>query len=252
MGAQGTRLLDYHWVRDDAEEDLVGADWHQESIASLVNGLRRVARRAGQPWHVGNQLELVAWHPDATSWRPSPDVMVHPQAGAERRERMEAATDGVPALIIEVASKSTWHTDVGLDPRACNGAKAYEYLALGVAEYLVFDPKGDYVEGQCRGWRLRDGNREPWRPEEAGHYVSALGVAFMPEGLFLRLQTPDGRLVLLDHEVTDLEERAAIAEERTALLERQVAAQAQALATREQENAALRAELEQLRRRNNP
>jgi Uma2 family endonuclease len=214
MSTQRARLLDYHWVRDDTEEDLVGADWHQESIASLVNGLRRVARRASWPWHVGNQLELVAWHPDGTPWKPSPDVMVHPQAGAQRRERMDARTEGIPALLIEVASKSTWHIDVGLDPRARDGAKGYEYLALGVAEYLVFDPQGEFIAEQCRGWRLRDGQREPWQPAADGRYHSALGVSFAPEGLFLRIYAPDGTPQLLDHEVTDLEDRVRQLEER--------------------------------------
>src|SRR4051812_44840100 len=130
MSVQGARLLDNHWVRDDTEEDLVGADWHQEGIASLTNGLRRVAKRTGQLWHVGNQLPLVAWHPDGTPWTPSPDVMVHPHAGSGRRARMDAHTDGIPALVVEVASPSTWRVDVGLDPRARHGAKAYEYLAL--------------------------------------------------------------------------------------------------------------------------
>src|SRR5205814_2013369 len=115
MSAQRERLLEYQWVRDDAEEDLVGADWHQDSIVSLANGLRRVARRAQWPWHVGSQLPLVAWHPDGTPWTPSPDVMVHPHAGPQDREHMVARTEGVPALVIEVASKSTWHIDVGMD-----------------------------------------------------------------------------------------------------------------------------------------
>ena len=43
MSIQSERLAEVHWVRDDAEEDLVGADWHQESIASLANGLRRIS-----------------------------------------------------------------------------------------------------------------------------------------------------------------------------------------------------------------
>ena len=237
MSAQGARLVEYHWVRDDTEEDLVGADWHQENIASLVNGLRRVGRRAGWPWHVGNQLPLVAWHPDGTPWTPSPDVMLHPHAGTERRARMDARTEGVPALIIEVASTSTWRVDVGLDPTARHGAKGFEYLALGVVDYLVFDPTGKYIPEGCRGWRLREGRREPWLPDPDGRYHGPVGLSFHPEGLFLRLYAPDGRPVWLDHEVTDLEDRAAILEERAAILERQTSAQAQEIAAAEERAA---------------
>jgi len=88
----------------------VGADWHQDAISSLCNGLRDVARAGGWPWHVGDQLTLVAWHPDGSTWRPKPaipDIMVHPHSGAAPRSEMNAATDGLPALIIEVANTSS-------------------------------------------------------------------------------------------------------------------------------------------------
>src|SRR5207245_1289741 len=100
MSAQ--RSPAYRWLADDTEESVLGADWHQKAIGSLCNGLREVARAQGRPWHVGNQMTLVAWHPDGTVWRPKPDVMVHPEAGPRDREEMHARTDGLPALIIEV------------------------------------------------------------------------------------------------------------------------------------------------------
>ena len=79
MSAQ--RSLAYRWLPDDTEESILGADWHQDAISSLRNGLRDVARARSWPWHVGDRLTLVAWHPDGTIWRPKPDIMVHPQAG---------------------------------------------------------------------------------------------------------------------------------------------------------------------------
>ena len=143
----------------------------------------------------------------------------------------------------------------GAGPRGRDGAKAYEYLALGVAEYLVFDPTGEYMAEQCRGWRWHDRRREPCRADADGRYHSALGVSFSPEEVFLRISGPDGKPVLLDLEVTDLEEQAAIMEERVAFLARENVAQARELTNKERENvaqaqeiAALRAQLEQLRR----
>jgi Uma2 family endonuclease len=144
---------------------------------------------------------------------------------------MDARTDGIPALIVEVASKTTWRVDVGLDPRARVGAKGYEYLALGVPEYLVFDPQGEFIAEQCRGWRLREGQREPWPPEAEGRYHSALGVSFQPEGQFLRIYAPDGTPLLLDHEVTDLEDRAVILEEKLAVEAARAAAAEEQAAT---------------------
>jgi hypothetical protein len=69
-----------------------------------------------RPWHVGEQLTLVAWHPDGTIWRPKPDIMVHAHAGPTRRDEMSATADGLPALIIEVASPSTYLSDVNISP----------------------------------------------------------------------------------------------------------------------------------------
>src|SRR5205823_2799487 len=83
MSAQ--RSLVHRWLPDDTEESIVGADWHQDAISSLRNGLRDVARARSWPWHVGDQLTLVAWHPDGTIWRPKPDLMVHPHAGPTPR-----------------------------------------------------------------------------------------------------------------------------------------------------------------------
>ena len=214
MSAQPALAALGAWVRDDQEEDLVGADWHQENISSLVNGLRRLAQAQGWPWHVGNQLTLLAWHPDGTPWSPCPDVLVHATAGPRRRERLDAREEGLPALLIEVASPSTWRRDVGVARRN----KRDEYLALGVAEYLVFDPTGDLLPQRCQAWRLQEGREELWLPDAEGRYHSALGVAFAPEGLFLRAYDPAGVPLRLDHEIGALERRSADLEQEIAVL----------------------------------
>ena len=63
---------------DVLEEDLLGTDWHQRAIDVLFDALMDLAEVERLPWHVGNRLALVGWAPDGSSWRPSPDVMVHP------------------------------------------------------------------------------------------------------------------------------------------------------------------------------
>lgn len=179
----------------------MGADWHQRAISSLCNGLCGVAAQQGWPWHVGNQLPLVAWHPDGSPWTPSPDIMVHPEAGPDMRERIVARDEGVPALVIEVISATTWRNDVGVEGHG----KAFEYLSLGVREYLVFDPTGDRLEERCRAWRQVEGAREMWQSEADGRYYSqTLSVSFGPEGLFLRIFDPAGNAVPFDHERAQL------------------------------------------------
>jgi len=252
MSAQ--QSLVYRWVPDDTEESIVGADWHQEAIANLWSGLRAVAGARGWSWHVGNQLTLVAWHPDGAVWRPKPDIMVHGQAGAAPRQEMSATADGLPELIIEVASPSTYSSDVSVSPpsRARPEAKGFEYLAWPLPEYLVFDPSEAHLPGQVRAWRTVEGRVVDWLPDAAGRYHSqSLGISFRPDGFFLRIFDPEGVPAPLAHEqaamITRLQrERAQAEQERADALQERADALRRAMQA-EEENAALRALVERLR-----
>jgi hypothetical protein len=219
MGAQLAPI----WLHDDTEEDLVGADWHQEAIVGSVDGLRDHAETEGLPWHVGNQLPLAARKPDGTRWRPSPDVMVHLTAGPAPREEMSLRADGLPALVIEVVSKSTWRYDQDL----VHG-KAWGYLALGIPELLLFDPSGEFLDPPCQGWRLEEGTPQPWRPDAEGRFHSALGVTFQVEGMRLRVLDNRMRPIPFRHEKTsamanhrrELERQRQIITERDARIQR--------------------------------
>jgi Uma2 family endonuclease len=195
MGA--ARVLTSSWLHDDTEEDLVGASWHQRAIRAASSSLERVAAMRQLHWIVGDQLALAATKPDGTSWRPSPDILVYTQGGPSERAEMNAATDGLPALVIEVLSQSTWEYDVNV-----RDGKAWGYLQLGVPFYLVFDPHADLQGVPCRGWRQDGGQIEPWLPEADGrHHVPSLGISFQPEESLLRVYDQDGRPVPFDLEL---------------------------------------------------
>lgn len=234
MGAQ--QAIDT-WLHDDTEEDLVRADWHQRAIRDLSAALQDLAAQHSWPWHVGDQLTLVGWKPDGSPWRPSPDIMIHPTAGPSLREEIVIREEGSPALIVEVASRTTWAYDVDID-RVRQG-KAYGYLhVLRIPEYLIFDPMGAYVPGQCRGWRRIGTSVREWRPGAGGRYVSrSLGISFCPDGDLLRVFDPAGLPMPYIHEQT----------QRIAALDQQVVAQSQTIARQEQDLARLRAELARLR-----
>jgi len=199
------------WLHDDTEEDLLGADWHQEAIGGTVDATRDHAETAGLPWHVGNQLTLVAWRPDGAAWRPSPDVMIHLAGGPQPREQMDARLDGLPALVIEVVSKTTWR----YDQDAVKG-KAWGYLALGIPELLLFDPTEEFLNPPCRGWRLVEGAPQVWLPDEQGRFSSALGIAFQVEGPRLRVLDAQSRPIPFRHEKT-----AALSEQRLVIEQQQ-------------------------------
>ncbi|HVA89603.1 MAG TPA: Uma2 family endonuclease [Chloroflexota bacterium] len=205
----GPRVMTANWLHDDTEEDLVGADWHQRAIRSVVASVDDMAIEHGLPWHVGDQLPLVAAKPDGSVWRPSPDIMIHGRAGRAKRSEMTISDDGLPDLIIEVASPSTWSYDV--DARA---GKAWAYMHLGIPHYLVFDPFGDLLGEQCRGWRRTTDGVIAWEPDAAGRYQAAsLDISFGPENDLLRAFDAAGRAIPFHFEqagrIAELEARLA-------------------------------------------
>jgi len=152
--------------------------------------------------------------------------MVHPHAGSTKRDGLSARDDGLPALIVEVASPSTWRYDVD-----AVAGKGMGYLALGVSEYLVFDPTGRFLRPPCRAWRLVGGAARAWQPEPDGRYVShALGIALSPDGDVLRVYDSQSRPIPYDYEKAQI-----------------LATQAQELDARARELEGLRAELVRLR-----
>ena len=193
-------MLDYSWLHDDSEEDVVGADWHQDAIRALSTSLKALADERGWPWHVGDQLTKVCAKPDATDWRPCPDISIHPRLGPEQRQDIDVRVDGPLSLVIEVASRSTWAYDVSLESirrGKRRAGKAHGYLALmRVPEYLVFDPYGEFLGGQIRAWRHVGDGIEEWKPGVDGRYSSTtLGISFHPDGPLLRAFDPDGNPV---------------------------------------------------------
>src|SRR5438067_9159405 len=200
MSVEAHPARDYGWLHEDLEEDLVGAEWHQSAICALATSLKTLAEARHWPWHVGDQVTLVAWKPDNTEWRPAPDIVVYPQLGPEERQEISVREEGPPALIIEVASASTWAYDVSMEitrRRRKQVGKAFGYLAsLRVPEYLVFDPRGEFLDGQCRAWHRVGDVAQGWHPEPDGRYHSqALGISVRPDTTLLRVIDPEGNPV---------------------------------------------------------
>ena len=231
---------------DDREEDLVGTDWHQHAIVGVFDGLLDLADLTGLAWHVGSRLTLVGRSPDGSQWRSLPDIMVHQQAGPEPRKEMLVLKDGPPALVIEVASDTTWEHDVD----TLRG-KAVGYPGIGIQYYLVFDPTGEYLQEPARGWRLTPDSVQPWLPEADGTFTcDVLGIGLRPDGQLLRVIDAAGKPVPTRAErLYALAEQSERLEVQAAELEagRQAnAAQAEAIAVLRRENATLRAQIARL------
>jgi Uma2 family endonuclease len=118
-------------------------------------------------------------HPES---RVAPDLMVVKGVGrAHRRSFFTWRENGaVPSIVFEMASEHTWREDLGKKRRL--------YERLGVREYILFDPEGEYLRPRLQGLRLVEGRFEPIDPDEEDRLRSAeLGFLMRPEGLVLRL-----------------------------------------------------------------
>lgn len=111
----------------------------------------------------------------------APDVFL--VRGVDKRERRVYKLweeGGAPDLVIELTSKSTQQEDQGL--------KKDLYERLGVEEYFLFDPLGEYLWPKLQGYRLRGGRYRRLVPEADGSLESrATGLKLRPEGWWLRL-----------------------------------------------------------------
>lgn len=242
MCAQREHVLDYSWLHDDLEEDLVGADWHQDAIRGLSISLKIFALEHSPTWHIGDQLTLVGEKPDATVWRPAPDVSVHVHAGPRARQDLDVRQEGPPALAIEVASASTWRYDVAWERTRRGRLQAGKALGytdlLHIPEYLIFDPYGEFLENQVRAWRRVGNAAREWQPGADGRYHSQeLGISFGVEGPLLRVFDPEGRPIPFWFELTHINEN--LQRDNTALQHDNAALQ--------QRIADMEAELEKLR-----
>lgn len=223
---------EFDHLPDDTEETLMGSSLHQGAITALATSLTLCGPRRGLPWFVGNQIKLIIPRQGRAPFRPSPDILIHPTLTNASRTSLVPASDGAPALAIEIASPSTaLSSDLNLtDPKG----KPAVYANLGIREYLVFDPTAEFVTEQIWARQLGPGGYEPWLPDDTGHWRSALGIAFAPRGLLLRVYDQDGALV-------------PIAEEMADLLEQRERDYSRELAERDQRLVALEAEVRRLR-----
>lgn len=206
-------------LADDTEESILGSSLHQGAITVLHDSLDACGRGRGLPWFVGNQIRILIPRNGGRLLTLSPDLLIHPTLSSGSRDSIIVAADGPPALVIEIASPSTARPrDLAEGtPRG----KPAAYAALGIAEYLVFDPVSDFVPTGLWARRLGPRGYEPWEPDAAGRWHSALGISFRPDDAFLRVHDQDGQLVLTGPELRERNRRLAeLADER----QRQVAA----------------------------
>ena len=213
-------------------------DVHRALMFALIGMLQAFFRDDPHVYISGN---LFVYYQEGNPRRVvAPDVFVVQGVRNHARRVYKLWEEGVsPAVVFELTSRSTRGEDLR--------TKYDLYERLGVTEYFLFDPLGEYLRPPCRGYRLHQGRYRPLEPAAEGSLWSAvLGLALHERGEQLRLYDPAGQRWLPTPQEEETarraaEERASVeAAARQAAEERALVAESQ-MAAAEAEVARLRA-----------
>lgn len=199
-------------------EPMAETEWHLEETIYLIEALKERFQDAPDVYVCGDMfLYFEEGRPRSVV---SPDVFVVRGVGKRKRRTYKLWEEGgrVPCLVVEVSSDSTQNEDLT--------KKKELYQRLGVEEYLLYDPLGDYLDPRIQGFRLSGGRYGKIPPDSDGSVRSrTTGVTFRVEGSQIRLFETATQRPLSRHDEALAGRRAL-----------------------EEENARLRAELDRLRK----
>lgn len=203
-------------------------DVHREQMIALLDALAEYFRDDPQVYVTGN---IFLHYLDDAGERQSvsPDIMVVRGIEKKLRRYYKLEAEGkAPDLVIELMSTSTKVEDLG--------NKRVIYAGMGVREYFLFDPTGEALNGQLRGFRLENGDFMPMMGSRL--HSEVLGLDLILDNGRLRLQNSKTGERLRTHQEAEADRRAAEATAARELGARQAA---------EARNAALQDELTRLR-----
>jgi Uma2 family endonuclease len=112
----------------------------------------------------------------------SPDVFVVFGVSKHQRRSYQVWKEDnkIPSFILEITSKTTKREDEKTKPEL--------YARLGVQEYFQYDPTGDYLHPQLKGYQLIDRQYQPMTPQVC--QGTALSIHSQTLGLDLCLLDP--------------------------------------------------------------
>lgn len=158
--------------------------------------------------------QFLYYSPGFPRLRTAPDVMVIFDVAPGGRDNYKIWEEGqVPVVIFEMTSKGTEDHDKTF--------KKTLYEQLGVQEYWLFDPKGEWIEEKLQGYRLRGETYEPITDSRSEPLQLRLAI----EGKLIGFYREDtGEKLLIPDELVDAlkqETQARVLAEERAEQERQ-------------------------------
>jgi len=127
-------------------------DLHRDLMTDLIFALKWFLRST-RAYVAGNLF--IYYEEGNPRAAVAPDVFVALGVEQRRRRIFQTWREGgrAPDVVIEITSKKTRKDDRERKPTI--------YAALGVREYFIFDPYGEYLEPPLQGYRLVQGGYEP-------------------------------------------------------------------------------------------
>ena len=205
-------------------------DYHLEQMIENIESLRYYFRERDDVYVTGN---IFVYYEEGEPKRCfAPDLMVVFGVAKHKRRVWCVWEEKAPDFVMEVTSSSTARKD--------QYEKRRLYKRLGIREYVLFDPMGDYLKGtRLRFFRLEGGDYVEVLPRKDGVYESrVLGLKLRVRGDRLRFLDPatgeplptraefKARLTRVERARTDAERRAAAEARRREEAERAKAEEA--------------------------
>lgn len=130
------------------------SDLHRDIIFYLIHLLQRFFN--GQQVYISGNL-LVYYEEGNPRRSVAPDCFVVRGVEARRRLSYRIWEEGkAPEVVFEISSRSTQREDLGKKMRL--------YAQLGVQEYFLYDPTGDYLDPPLAAFELRGEGYVPMEP----------------------------------------------------------------------------------------
>ena len=163
----------------DENDEPLATQQHRDVIDSLYYSLRE--RLAGPSLSVAAELRI---YRDIAAVRArdyrEPDLLVALERPDYARVIYLLSDEGTaPDFVLEVLSETTHVRDTG--------EKRRWYRGIGVREYVVADPEGQYAgERRLQRWRLAEEGQESDAPPDVGLEGEVIASAVLPYGLLVR------------------------------------------------------------------
>jgi len=180
MDSITTAVQPIHYPKRDGKP-MAETDVHIDVLIYLREALRDYFRNEPQVYVASNMLFYdEEGNPAACV---APDIFVVQGVSKGERRTYKLWEEGQPPTVIfEITSRGSRLEDLG--------TKRALYAMLGVREYFLYDPLGEYLRPPLQGYRLQQGEYERVLPRDQGHLVS--------QALSLELRLQDGQLQVVN------------------------------------------------------